>query len=576
MSANGLLQIILFLTVVLLLVKPLGFYMAYVYEGKLSVFTPFRRIEESIYGLCGIQSHQEMNWRAYLVSLLIFNFLGIVIVYIIQRCQIFLPFNPEGFAGVAPDLAFNTAISFVTNTDWQAYSGESTLSYFTQMSALTVQNFLSAATSMSVLMAFTRGLQRRESTGLGNFWVDMVRGTLYILLPLSFVFALLLISQGVIQNIKPYQTVSSIQKNKSEKTTQTVQTIPMGPVASQVAIKQLGTNGGGFFNTNSAHPFENPTPFSNFLELVAILMIPAALCYTYGVMVKKTRQGWAILGTMLLIFIPLLFITVIVEENTNPLLKTFGENVISLHGGNLEGKETRFGSANSAIWAAAATATGNGSVNSMLDSFLPIGGLIPLWLIDFAEIIFGGVGSGLYQMLLFLIITVFVCGLMVGRTPEYLGKKIEAYEMKMASFAILVMPLTVLFLTALALMTAEGAAGISNPGMHGLSEVLYAFSSMTNNNGSAFAGLNANTPFYNMAGGIVMLIGRYWILIPALAIAGSLVQKKVIPKSSGTLPTDGLFFMVVLALVVLIIGALTFFPVLSLGPIVEHYKMVGG
>jgi len=599
MTLNGFLQISLFLIIILACVKPLGWYMARVYEFKAcgldKLFTPF---ENLIYRFCGIESKKEMDWKQYLSAMLIFNLFGLLLVYALQRLQFYLPLNPQAFTAVAPDLAFNTAASFTTNTNWQAYGGENTLSYITQMLALTVQNFLSAATGLALLVAFIRGLARRETKQLGNFWVDTLRSVLYILLPLALILSVALTSQGVIQNFKSYQTVPLLQSisyqeqildasgqpvkdakgNPKMATKQaTQQILPMGPVVSQIAIKQLGTNGGGFFNTNSAHPFENPTPLSGFLEMLAILLIPAAFCYTFGMMVKDKRQGYALLLAMLIIFIPLAFSAVALEQNGNPAFTTFGIDQSAqpnnYSGGNMEGKETRFGITNSALWATATTATSNGSVNSMHDSFTPLAGLIPLWMMHLGEVVFGGIGSGLYGMLILVIITVFVAGLMVGRTPEYLGKKIEPFEMKMASIAVLVMPLMVLIFTSIATVTQMGISSIANPGAHGFTEMLYAFTSMVNNNGSAFAGLNANTSFYNIVGGIAMLIGRYWIAIPTLAIAGSLVQKKHIPTSLGTLPTHTPLFILLLIGIILILGALTFFPALALGPIVEQLMM---
>jgi len=588
MTQNGLLQITIYLLCILIFTKPLGWYIARVYTGKSCGLTILiNPIERFIYRLCGIRAKQGMNWKEYVSALLIFNLLSVVIIYAIQRLQYYLPLNTQGFPGVSPALAFNTATSFVTNTDWQNYAGESTLSYFTQMLGLTVQNFLSAATGIAVFAAFTRGFTQQEGQHLGNFWVDLTRGVLYLLLPLSCIFAIFLSSQGVIQNVKPYQTVNllqptiyqqpkidfrglPIQNSKGEPLLETknitTQVIPMGPVASQVAIKQLGSNGGGFFNTNSAHPFENPTPLTNFFELLAILLIPAALCYTFGVMINDKRQGWAIFIAMSILFIPFIFLSLIAEQKGMPLFSSLGLSSSI----NMEGKETRFGIVNSVLWANATTATSNGSVNAMLDSFTPLGGLIPLWLMHLGEVVFGGVGSGLYGMLILIIITVFVAGLMVGRTPEYLGKKIEPYEMKMASIAILLMPIIVLLLTAIASVNSMGTGAIGNPGPHGFTEILYAFTSMGNNNGSAFSGLSSNTPFYNILGGIEMLLLRYWIIIPTLAIAGSLVHKKRIPVSSGTLPTHTPLFIILLIGMTLVIGALTFFPALSLGPIVEH------
>jgi K+-transporting ATPase ATPase A chain len=586
-------QIILYLVILLVLVKPLGWYMAQVYEGKpCGLERLCGPCERFVYRLCGINSTQEMNWKSYLSTMLFFNLLGLLAVYFIQRFQFYLPLNPQDFSAPSAHLSFNTAVSFASNTNWQSYGGETTMSYFTQMLGLTVQNFISAATGMSLLVALIRGIARRENANLGNFWVDTIRGTLYICLPLSLIFSVVLVSQGVIQNFKPNQNISLMQSisyqqpttgssgealkdaqgnPKMETKVVTEQVIPMGPVASQIAIKQLGTNGGGFFNANSAHPFENPTPLTNLLEMLAILLIPSALCYTFGVMVNDRKQGWAILIAVFVIFIPFVGIAVVAEQNGNPAFTQMGIE----QNGNMEGKETRLGITNSALWATATTAASNGSVNAMYDSFTPLGGFVPLWMMHLGEVIFGGVGSGLYGMLMFVIITVFVAGLMVGRTPEYLGKKIEPYEMKMASVAVLVMPLTVLLFTAIGAITQAGVSSIANPGAHGFTEILYAFSSMGNNNGSAFAGLNANTPFYNVLGGIAMLIGRYWIAIPTLAIAGSLARKKIIPSSSGTLATHTPLFVVLLVSVTIILGALSFLPALALGPIVEQLMLWG-
>jgi K+-transporting ATPase ATPase A chain len=478
---------------------------------------------------------------------------------------------------VKPDLAFNTAVSFATNTNWQSYAGETTLSYLTQMLGLTVQNFVSAATGMAILVAVIRGIVQKQIETIGNFWVDLVRTILYILLPLALIVSLVLVSEGVVQTFKPSAKVALLQaakgaggKNISE------QVIALGPCASQIAIKQLGTNGGGFFNVNSAHPFENPTPISNFVEMLAILLIAAALCYTFGFMVRDRRQGWAILAAMLIIFIPCLWGSVAIEQKGNPLFSRLGvdQNASSLQpGGNMEGKETRFGIVNSAIWATATTAASNGSVNSMHDSYLPLGGMIQMWLMQIGEVVFGGAGSGLYGMLAFIIIAVFISGLMIGRTPEYLGKKIEIYEMKMATLMILIPPILVLIGTAVSVSVPAGKSSVLNPGPHGFSEILYAFSSAGNNNGSAFAGLTTNTFFYNMAQGLVMFFARYWLAIPALAIAGSLSKKKIVPQSQGTLPTHTPLFVLFLVMVVLIVGALTFFPALALGPIVEHLML---
>jgi K+-transporting ATPase ATPase A chain len=571
----GLFQIASYLILLLVLVKPLGWYMAQVYEGNFFAGESF--LERIIYRLCGIQPTQNMDWKRYLSAMLLFNVFGLLAVYIIQRLQFYLPFNPQNLSSPSADLAFNTAASFTTNTNWQAYSGETAMSYFTQMLALTSQNFLSAATGMSLLIALIRGLAKHERKTLGNFWVDTVRGVLYILLPLAVIFALVLVSQGVIQNLQANQTVSLTEPINTGTQEVTQQIIPMGPVASQVAIKQLGTNGGGFFNANAAHPFENPTPLTNFLEMIAILLIPAAFCYTFGMMVKDTRQGWAILAAMVIIFIPFLMMGVISEQASTPAFTEMGVDTEAISrvypGGNMEGKETRFGIVSSALWAAATTASSNGSTNSTYDSYTPLGGLMPLWLMQLGEVVFGGVGSGLSGMLILIMITVFVAGLMVGRTPEYLGKKIQPFEMKMASIAVLIMPLTVLFSTAIAAVTKSGASSIANPGPHGFTEMLYAFTSMANNNGSAFAGLHANTPFYNLLGGAIMLIGRYWIAIPVLAIAGSLVQKKVIAKTAGTLATDTPLFIILLVCVTLLLGALSFLPALALGPIAEQLAM---
>jgi len=578
MTVDAIIQIAIYMTVLLGLVKPLGSYMAKVYDGDS---TPLARIlepvERLVYRSSGIDPAAEMNWKQYAVALLTFNAIGFLFLYLLLRLQVWLPLNPQSFPSMSPDLAFNTAASFITNTNWQAYSGENTLSYFSQMAGLTVQNFLSAATGMAVLVALIRGIRSRSATAIGNFWADMTRSVLYILLPLSLVLAVALITQGVVQSLNPYVPAHFVEpvRDASGNLAMT-QTFPLGPAASQIAIKQLGTNGGGFFGVNSAHPFENPTPLTNFLEVLAILLIPASLCYTYGRMVKDTRQGWAILASMTVIFAVMLIICVWAEQTGNPRLVALGVDQTGMDqslGGNMEGKEVRFGIANSALWATATTAASNGSVNAMHDSFTPLGGLIPLWMMQLGEVIFGGVGSGLYGMLMFVIVAVFVAGLMVGRTPEYLGKKIEAFEMKMAAISILIPPALVLLGSALALSLKSGLAGIFNPGPHGFTEVLYAYSSTGNNNGSAFAGLSVNTPFYNMTLGLVMLAARYWLVIPALAIAGSLARKKHVPESAGTLPTHTPLFIVTLIATVLLVGALTFIPALALGPIVEHLMM---
>ncbi|HEY6952158.1 MAG TPA: potassium-transporting ATPase subunit KdpA [Bacteroidota bacterium] len=579
MTTNGVLQVLAYLAALLLLTKPLGAFMARVYKGETTFLDRLAGpVERFIYRASGIDPHQEMDWKENALALVLFNGIGFLLVYGLQRIQQFLPLNPQALGAVSPDSAFNTAVSFATNTNWQSYSGETTMSYLTQMLGLTVQNFLSAASGMAVLVLFVRGLARHSAKTLGNFWVDLTRSTLYILLPLSIILAVLLISQGSIQNFSPFTTVTLLQPTTDASGSKVIeQTIAMGPAASQLAIKQLGTNGGGFFNANSTHPFENPTPFSNFLEMLSILLIAAAFCYTFGDMVGDTRQGWALLAAMSIILVIGIFTAYYFESEGNPRLPVLGVDQYTSPlnpGGNMEGKEVRFGIANSAIWATATSAASNGSVNAMHDSFTPMGGLVPLVMMQLGEVVFGGVGSGLYGMLVFVIVAVFVAGLLVGRTPEYLGHKIEAYEMKMASLLILIMPLTVLGFTALAVMTKAGTSSILNPGAHGFSEVLYTFTSEGNNNGSAFAGLNANTPFYNVTGALAMLVSRYWLAIPTLALGGSLARKKLVPAGEGTLPTHTPLFMFWLIAVVLIVGALNFFPALALGPIVEHTMMV--
>ena len=578
MTANGILQIGVYLVTLLALAKPLGAYMARVYEGRrLALDRVLGWLERLTYRLAGVRDGEEMTWKTYAGTMLLFNLVGLLLVYALQRLQGVLPLNPEGLPAVSPDSSFNTAVSFATNTNWQGYGGESTMSYLTQMLALTAQNFVSAAAGMAVLAAFIRGFARRTARTVGNFWVDLTRTTLYILLPLSFVLALILVSQGVVQTFSPYAKAAVVQLTEyHDPVKDKEQVIAVGPAASQIAIKQLGTNGGGFFNVNSAHPFENPTPLSNFLELLSILVISGALCYTFGVMVGDTRQGWAVLAAMTVVFVGLLAVCVVAEQNGHVFVQQGVDHTATglQSGGNMEGKEVRFGIANSALWATATTGASNGSVNSMHDSFTPIGGLVPLWLMQLGEVIFGGVGSGLYGMLAFAIIAVFVAGLMVGRTPEYLGKKIEAYEMKMASLMILIPPAIVLIGTAIAVVLPAGKSSLANPGAPGFSEALYAFSSAGNNNGSAFAGLNANTPFYNTALGFAMLFARYWLAVPALAIAGALARKKIVPPSSGTLPTYTPLFVGLLVGVVILVGALTFVPALALGPIVEHLNLV--
>ena len=580
MFVSEIVQIVLFVAAVLLLVKPLGWYMARVYEGKpCGLDRALGPVERCVYRLSGVTVNKEMTWQQYAVAVLAFSFAGFVLLYGLMRLQAMFPLNPEHMAAVPPDLSFNTAVSFVTNTIWQAYGGETTMSYLTQMLGLAVQNFLSAASGMAVLAALIRGFARRESRTIGNFWVDLTRTTLYILLPLSLVLAVALASQGVVQTLRPYQKVALLEpvKDANDKPVPE-QTISVGPTASQIAIKHLGTNGGGFFNANSAHPLENATPLSNFLEMLAIVLIPASLCYTFGKMVGDTRQGWAVLAAMVIMFIGLLTLCYTSERQGTPQLASAGADIVpsaSQSGGNMEGKEVRFGIVNSALFATMTTGTSCGAVNSMHDSFTPLGGLVPMWSIQLGEVIFGGVGSGLYGMLVFAIVAVFIAGLMVGRTPEYLGKKIEIFEMKMASLVVLVPVLVALIGTAIAVVTAQGRAGAFNPGPHGFSEILYGYSSTANNNGSAFAGLSCNTPFYSITTGLAMLMGRFLFKIPVLAIAGALAAKKSIPVSAGTLTTHGPLFVVLLISVVLIVGALSFIPALALGPIVEHLMMIG-
>ena len=589
MSSHAWILLGLFLSVLLLTVKPMGSYIAYVMEGHFSFGG---KIERPLYRLCGVRQDEEMGWLNYAFAILLFNGLGVLAVYALQRLQLWLPLNPQAMANVSPDSAFNTAISFVSNTNWQGYGGESTMSYLTQMLGLAVQNFLSAATGIVVVIGLIRGFARHSAKTVGNAWVDLTRITLYVLLPISIIYALFLTSQGVIQNFDPYKEVTTLEvtrydtpKNgpdgqplKDEKgnavtepvETQT-QTLAMGPVASQEAIKMLGTNGGGFFNANSAHPYENPTPLSNFIQMLSIFLIPAALCFTFGRMVGDTRQGWAVLAAMTLMFVVLAAAAMHFEQQANPLLTQLGVDPAA---GNMEGKETRFGIAESGLFAAITTAASCGAVNAMHDSFTPLGGMIPLVLMQLGEVVFGGTGTGLYGMLVFAIMAVFISGLMIGRTPEYLGKKIETYEMKMTSIAILVTPLLVLLGTAIAVLTEAGRAGILNPGPHGFSEILYAFTSAANNNGSAFAGLSANTPFYNTMLGIAMWFGRFGVIVPVLAMAGSLAAKKRIAVGAGTLPTHGPLFVTLLIGVVLLVGLLNYVPALALGPVIEHLLLI--
>jgi K+-transporting ATPase ATPase A chain len=577
MSVFDWVQIVLYVVILIALAKPLGSFMARVFNGERNFLSPILApVERFTYRLLGTKTDEEMNWKKYTIAVLLFALLGVVTLYLIELLQGVLPFNPQHLPGVSPALAFNTSISFNTNTNWQNYGGETTMTYFTQMVGLTVHNFLSAAAGIAVLMAVIRGFTRHTAQTIGNFWVDMTRSVLYILIPLALVLSIVLMSQGVVQTLSKYKTANLLESTQnSSSQTVTQQIIAVGPVASQEAIEMLGTNGGGFFNTNAAHPLQNPTPLTNFLEVLAILLIPAALCYTFGKMVGDTRQGWALLAAMTIIFVVMLSVCVWSEQAGNPALTNMNINqsaTATQSGGNMEGKEVRIGAGNSALWATATTGASNGSVNSMHDSYTPLGGLIPMWLIQLGEVIFGGVGSGLYGMLAFVIIAVFIAGLMIGRTPEYLGKKIESYEMKMAAIMILIPVLFSLLGTALAVISSSGQSAVANPGVHGFSEILYAFSSTSNNNGSAFAGFGSNT-FINITEAICMFIGRFWLQIPILAVAGSLVKKKKVPVTSGTLPTYTPLFVFWLIAVVVIVGALSFFPALSLGPIGEFLKL---
>ncbi|MBL0124058.1 MAG: potassium-transporting ATPase subunit KdpA [Betaproteobacteria bacterium] len=592
MSFEYWLLLAVFTTIVVAVAKPVGLHLTGLIDGSSRLVKAGKRIENGILRLVGTNADEEMNWKDYAVAVLLFSAAGVLLTYLLQRIQLWLPFNPRSMANLSADSAFNTAVSFITNTNWQGYGGESTMSYFTQMAALTVQNFLSAATGIAVAFALIRGFARHSMATIGNFWTDLYRITLYLLLPISFVFALALVSQGVIQNLSPYPEATTLEVNKydapkngpngqpqkddkgnavTEPAEAKTQVIAMGPVASQEAIKMLGTNGGGFFNANSAHPYENPTPLANFLQMLSIFLIPAGLCYAFGRAVGDTRQGWAILGAMAMIFVGFAIVAMSAEQTASPLIAKLGSDVSM---GNMEGKEMRFGVAASALFATVTTAASCGAVNAMHDSFTPIGGMVPILLMQLGEVVFGGVGSGLYGMLVFAVMAVFLAGLMIGRTPEYLGKKIESYEIKMVSVAILVTPILVLAGTALSVLLADGKAGVLNPGAHGFSEILYAFSSAANNNGSAFAGLSANTPYYNTALAIAMWFGRFAIIVPVLALAGSFAAKKRIPVSSGTMPTHGPLFVTLLIGTVLLIGALTYIPALALGPIVEHLLML--
>ncbi|HVK63496.1 MAG TPA: potassium-transporting ATPase subunit KdpA [Polyangium sp.] len=568
----------LFLLVLVALAVPLGSYMARVYEGNAKIAARvFGPVERLFYRAAGIRADEDMSFPRYAAAVLVFNLLGLLVVYGLERFQALLPVNPAGFGAVPPEVAWNTAVSFASNTNWQAYAGETTLSHLTQMLGLTVQNFVSAGTGMAVLVALIRGFTRRTAEGIGNFWVDLTRSTLYVLVPLSFVLALLLVSQGVVQTFAAHHVADLLDPTSAGDGTGVArQILALGPAASQIAIKQLGTNGGGFFNVNAAHPFENPNALTNLLEVVSLVLVPAALCFTFGAMVKDKRQGVAVFAAMLLIFVPLLCVAVAAEQHGNPILSSLGvDQGASLlqPGGNMEGKEARFGIVDSALWATATTAASNGAVNAMHDSVTPLGGLVPMWLMQLGEIVFGGVGSGLYGMLMYAIIAVFIAGLMVGRTPEYLGKKIEAFEMKMASLVILLPAAAALVGTALASATPAGTTPLGNPGAHGFSEMLYAFSSGANNNGSAFGGLTVSGMFYTTAIGLCMLIGRYWVLVPVLAMAASLARKKSVPPSAGTLPTHTPLFVFLLVGTILLVGALTFVPSLALGPVVEHLSL---
>jgi len=566
MTANGVIQILLFFGIVLVLTKPLGIYMARVFERERTWLDPvLGPIERLIYRASGVEPEVEQHWTTYTIAMLLFNFMGLVVLYAMQRFQNLLPLNPQALGPISEDSSFNTAVSFTSNTNWQSYVPESTMSYFTQMAGLTFHNFVSAATGIALAIALVRGFARHETKTVGNFWVDLTRCTLWILLPICLLVAPILVWQGVPQNLNPYTAAKTVEGAD--------QTIAQGPVASQEVIKELGTNGGGFFNANSAHPYENPTPLTDLMEMVLIFAISAALTYTFGVMVKDTRQGWALFAVMAV----LLFLGVSVaywsEASGNPAFARMG---VDPGGGNMEGKEVRFGITNSALWATVTTDTSCGAVNSMHDSFTPLGGMIPMINMQLGEVVYGGVGSGLYGMLVFAVLSVFIAGLMVGRTPEYLGKKIEAKEVTMAVFAVLVLEFSILGFTALASVTAGGLAGPLNKGPHGFSEILYAYSEGAGNNGSAFAGLSANTVFYNLTIGLAMLFGRFLMIVPTLAIAGSLVKKKLLPPSSGTFPTTGALFVALVVGVILIVGGLTFFPALALGPIVDHFYMLAG
>ena len=595
MTANGWFQIVLYLVLILAVTKPLGAFMARVFNRERTFLDPVMRpVERLLYRVTLVDENHEMRWTEYAFAMLLFSAVSMLLLYLNQRLQQFLPLNPQRFTAVGPDLAFNTAASFTTNTNWQNYGGEATMSYLTQMVGLAYHNFVSAAVGISLAIAFIRGIARREKETIGNFWVDLTRATLWILLPMCMVFALILVSQGVVQNLKPYDTVKFVEPQRVPQmgadgkqvigpdgkpvfSTATDQTIAQGPVASQEAIKMLGTNGGGFFNANSAHPFENPTPLSNYLQMLSIFLIPAGLTYTLGRMTGSPRHGWAVWAAMACLFAVGVTTAYWAEARGNPLLKGVEQSASEMQsGGNMEGKEVRFGIADSALFATITTDASCGAINSWHDSFTPLGGMVPLANIMLSETVFGGVGAGLYGILIYVVLAVFIAGLMVGRTPEYLGKKIEAYDVKMAMLVTLVFPLVILVLTGISTVKGFGTSSISNPGPHGLSQILYAFTSMAGNNGSAFGGLSGNTLWYNIAGGMTMLIGRFFMILPMLAIAGNLAKKKYVPPSLGTFPVTTPLFSVLLVGVIVIVGALTFFPALSLGPILEHLMMQAG
>ncbi len=594
MTLNGWFQIFVFFAAVVLMTRPMGVFMGRVFSGERTWLDPVMRpVEQLVYKLTRVDEKREMRWTEYSIAMLLFSGVSMVVLYLLERTQQWLPLNPQKFAAVAPDLAFNTAASFTTNTNWQFYTGEQTMSYLTQMAGLAFHNFASAAVGIALAVAFIRGIARREQDTIGNFWVDMTRSTLWILLPMCLVYSLVLVSQGVIQNFKPYDTVKLVEPQQVQKIGQdgkpvldangkplmdtiTEQTIAQGPVASQEAIKMLGTNGGGFMNANSAHPFENPTPFSNFLEMLSIFIIPAGLTYTLGRMTGSQRHGWAVFSAMAVLFFVGVTTAYWAESRGNPLLAGVDQRAsLTQPGGNMEGKEVRFGIANSALFATVTTDASCGAVNGMHDSFTPLGGLVPLVNIMLGEVVFGGVGAGMYGVLIFVVLSVFIAGLMVGRTPEYLGKKIEAYDVKMAMLYVLIFPLMILVLAAASSLLPQGLATLSNSGPHGLTEILYAFTSGTGNNGSAFAGLGGNR-WYNLMMALTMLVGRFLMIVPMLAVAGSLAQKKAVPPSQGTFPVTTPLFTVLLVSVIIIVGALTFFPALSLGPILEHLLMHAG